>query len=182
MGSPCFSICFCMRACCRLWSNKLLKRMCLFRHWLTTTSVNEVLTPNYPAYLLFVLRAKHRYLCWAKQLFRKIDADSTIAACCWAFLASAAVRKNYGLRGYNKKKTPQGYTHINILSLTLTLSSSHFLRMTGDADSSGAALWLLTSLTTCGKVCTYHSGLDANPLDRPLMIGSYTRGKYMTPA
>lgn len=116
MGSPCFSICFCMRACCRLWSNKLLKRMCLFRHWLTTTSVNEVLTPNYPAYLLFVLRAKHRYLCWAKQLFRKIDADSTIAACCWAFLASAAVRKNYGLRGYNKKNPTRIHSHKHPLS------------------------------------------------------------------
>lgn len=71
--------------------------MCLFQHWLTTTPIIAVLTPNYATCLFFVLQAKYRYhrlLRRAKQLFRKIDVDNSIAACHRLFLTSA-VNINY---------------------------------------------------------------------------------------
>lgn len=71
--------------------------MCLLQHWLTATPIIAALAPNWATYLLFVLQAKYRYrcvLCRAKQLFRKIDGDNTIAACHQLFLTSA-VNLNY---------------------------------------------------------------------------------------
>lgn len=49
-------------------------------------------------------------------------------------------------------------------SSTLTLSSSVFLGMTGDADSSGPALWPLTSLTTCGDILHVSLSTEHFPL------------------
>lgn len=121
--------------------------MCLFQHLLTTTPIIVALTPNYTTYLFFVLQAKHRYhrlVCCAKQLFRIIDGDNSIAACHQLFLTSA-VTTNYVFR----KKNDKGHAGT---SSTLTLSSSVFLGMMGDADSSGPVLWPLTSLTTCRDI------------------------------
>lgn len=78
----------------------LLRRKCLFQHWLTTTPIIAALTPNYSSHLRFVLWAKYRYhrvLCLAEQLFRKIDGDNPIATCHQLFLTSA-VNINYVLR------------------------------------------------------------------------------------
>lgn len=63
---------------CRVCSDRLvtLKWACLLQLWLTHTPIFSVLTPNFTADVIFVLRAKCRYrrsLRRAKQLFKKID-------------------------------------------------------------------------------------------------------------
>lgn len=130
---------------CTLSSDRLVSfRTCLFQHWLATTPIIAVLTPNYDKCCFFILEAKHRYhrlLYPVKQFFRKIDGDNSIAACHRLFVTSA-VNINYVFWIRMTART----------SATLTLSSSVFLGMTGDADSSGPALWPLTSLTTCGYI------------------------------
>lgn len=118
--------------------------MCLFQHWLTNNPIIAFLNTQLHYISPLVLQAEDRYhcvVCWNKQLFRKIDGYNTIAACHQPFLTSA-VKINYVL---NIKKQ-RGRADTNSV---LTLSSSDFLGMTGDADSSGPALWPLTSLTTC---------------------------------
>lgn len=107
--------------------------MCPFQHWLTTIPIIAALTPNYASYLLFVLQAKHRYHCVlfrAKQFFRKIDGDNTIAACHNPFLTSP-VKMNYELQkrqGLCRHKHPLSCTYLVKFSFSWNDGRRRFLR------------------------------------------------------
>lgn len=163
-GASLSSCAFIYGVVCVLTGWWALKRMWLFRHWLTTNPIIAVLTPNYSAHLLFVLEGKYRHLCVlcpAEQLGKVMVTTQLLLATDF----STPQLWRWWLE--DKKDIDR-----DMLTCTLTLSSSVFLGMMGDTDSSGPVLWPLTSLTTCREVLyvTPDCKCYLCPLSNPLPV------------